>query len=256
MGIAVQFLPCRPEKSTASLTMKFLVVLALFAAAAAEPEAEADPYYFYANGYNGYALGHHYPYTYGYGYPYHSYYLPTVVKPAEKAVEEAPAVEEKKAVVTAPYYYHPYAYGAYNYAPAVYNHAVVKPYTYYANSGGAVHIVKREAEAEAEADPKAWYGYAGYHPYSYGYGYGHRYSHYAYPYAYSGYSAYRYPYSYGGYGGYYYGKQIFWRIQDIGYGKKGKSTRPSHTSYKITKFAQLNKIRICKQRKVFIHFCI
>merc|ERR1712001_663547 len=114
------------------------------------------------------------------------YYLPTVVEPAEKKVEvEAPVVEEKKAVVTAPYVYHPYAYGAYNYAPYVYNHAaVVKPYTYYANSGGAVHIVKREAEAEAEADPKAWYGY----------GYGHRY-----PYAYSGYSAYRYPYAYGGY---------------------------------------------------------
>jgi len=123
--------------------MKFLVVLALFAAAAAEPEAEADPYYFYANGYNGYALGHHYPYTYGYGYPYHSYYLPTAIKPAEKKVEEVPAVEEKKAAVTAPYVYHPYVY---NYAPYVYNHAVVKPYTYYANSGGAVHIVKREAE--------------------------------------------------------------------------------------------------------------
>merc|ERR1711994_882738 len=73
----------------------------------------------YANGYNGYALGHHYPYTYGYGYPYHSYYLPTVVKPAEKTVEEVPAVAEKKAVVTAPYVYHPYAY---NYAPYVYNH--------------------------------------------------------------------------------------------------------------------------------------
>merc|ERR1712113_225848 len=164
-------------KVYASLTMKFLVVLALFAAAAAEPEAEADPYYFYANGYNGYALGHHYPYTYGYGYPYHSYYLPTVVKPAEKTVEEVPAVAEKRAVVTAPYVYDPYAY----------NHAVVKPYTYYANSGGAVHIVKREAEAEAEADPKAWYGYAGYHPYTYGYGFGHRYAHYAYPYTYGAY---------------------------------------------------------------------
>merc|ERR1712218_311181 len=130
------------------------------------------------------------------------YYLPTVVKPAEKKVEvEAPVVEEKKAVVTAPYYYHPYAYGAYNYAPYVYNHAaVVKPYTYYANSGGAVHIVKREAEAEAEADPKAWYGYAGYHPYTYGYGFGHRYAHYAYPYTYGA-------YRYGGYThGYYYGK--------------------------------------------------
>merc|ERR1711944_300834 len=128
------------------------------------PEAEADPWYYY-NGYAGY-----YPYTYGYGYPYHTYNHVPVVKAAveEKADEETEAV---------------------------------KPYTYYANSGGAVHIVKREAEAEADADPKSWYGYAGYHPYTYGYRYGH----------YGGY----YPYSYGYragvyspyyYGGYYYGK--------------------------------------------------
>merc|ERR1712010_394042 len=87
--------------------------------------------------------------------------------------------------------------------------AVVKPYTYYANSGGAVHIVKKreaeaEAEPEAEADPQAWYAYSGYHPYAYGrhYGYaGYRYSPYTYGYRYGG-----YPY-YSGYHGYgYYGK--------------------------------------------------
>merc|ERR1712036_137620 len=151
---------------------KFLVVLALFAAAAAEPEAEADPYYYY----NTYA-GYHHPYTYGYGYPYHhAYAYPTVVKAAEKAAEE-PVAEAKEAakpvVYTHPYYYGGYPYAgayAYNYAPVTYTHAaVVKPYTYYANSGGAVHIVKKreaEAEPEAEADPQAWYAYSGYH---YGY---------------------------------------------------------------------------------------
>merc|ERR1712165_162829 len=59
-------------------TMKFLVVLALFAAASAEPEAEADPWYYYTHG----AAAYH-PYTYGYGYPYYQYVLPTV-----KAAEE------------------------------------------------------------------------------------------------------------------------------------------------------------------------
>merc|ERR1712088_753780 len=110
--------------------MKFLVVLALFAAASAEPEAEADPWYYYTHG----AASYH-PYTYGaaygYGYPYYQYVLPTVKAAEEKA--EEPVVEAKAAEVK----------------PVVY--AVVKPYTYYANSGGAVHIVKkREAEAEPE----------------------------------------------------------------------------------------------------------
>merc|ERR1712079_953902 len=141
-------------------TMKFLVVLALFAAAAAEPEAEADPWYYYTHG----AAAAYHPYTYGYGYPYYQYAVPAM-KAAEKVEEvvEAKAAEVKKPVV----YTHPYVYGgnfypyAYNYAPVA--HTVVKPYTYYANSGGAVHVVKkREAEAEAEADPEAWYAY-GYH---------------------------------------------------------------------------------------------
>merc|ERR1711936_1220278 len=84
-----------------SSTMKFLVVLALFAAAAAEPEAEADPYFYY----NTYA-GYHHPYTYGYGYPYHhAYAYPTVVKAAEKAAEE-PVAEAKEAVKPVVYTLH------------------------------------------------------------------------------------------------------------------------------------------------------
>merc|ERR1712226_1653965 len=140
MGLQFSSSHSSARKSTASLTMKFLVVLALFAAAAAEPEAEADPWVYYTHG----AAAYH-PYTYGYGYPYY------------QQVVEAKAAEVKKPVV----YTHPYYYGgyaglhypyAYNYAPVA--HTVVKPYTYYANSGGAVHVVKkREAEAEAEADP-------------------------------------------------------------------------------------------------------
>lgn len=132
------------------------------------------------------------------------------------------AVEEKKPVV----YTHPFAYGGYaaspyahgvyaaspyahyNYAPVTYSahHGLVKPYAYYANSGGAVHAVhKREAEAapEANADPEAWYSaYSGYgYPRAYNYGAYGRYSPYTYGGygGYSGYSAYR---GYGGYGGY------------------------------------------------------
>merc|ERR1712227_1114102 len=165
-------------------TMKFLVVLALFAAAAAEPEAEADPWYYYTHG----AAAVYHPYTYGYGYPYYQYAVPAV-KAAEEKVEEvveAKAAEIKKPVV----YTHPYGrwppyggvfYNAYNYA----------------NSVGAVHVVKkREAEAEAEADPEAWYGYGyGYRPY-WGYGYRNAYYH-PYSYGYHG--------VYGGYRGWYYG---------------------------------------------------
>merc|ERR1711978_281385 len=73
-------------------TMKFLVVLALFAAAAAEPEAEADPWYYYTHG----AAAVYHPYTYGYGYPYYQYAVPAV-KAAEKVEEvvEAKATEMK-----------------------------------------------------------------------------------------------------------------------------------------------------------------
>ena len=59
-------------------------------------------------------------------------------------------------------------------------------FRYYANSGGAVHIVKRDAESapdaapKADADPESWYyGYYGY-PYRRYYGYGY----YGHPYRY------------------------------------------------------------------------
>merc|ERR1711962_1616385 len=68
---------------------------------------------------------------------------------------------------------------------------VVHTAGYYANSGGAVHIVKREADADADAD--AAYYYSGYH----------------HPYAYSGfrrfYGGFPYTaYNRGYFGGYYY----------------------------------------------------
>merc|ERR1711974_467457 len=73
-----------------------------------------------------------------------------------------------------PYAHHPHslAHPAVTYAAPVAPTVAVKPYTYYANSGGAVHIVKRDAEAkpeaEAEASPESYYyGYYG-HPYRWG----------------------------------------------------------------------------------------
>merc|ERR1711994_1128495 len=52
------------RQTTPSLTMKFLVVLALSGLAMAEPEAEADPALLYGQyGYGGFG----YPYAYGYG---------------------------------------------------------------------------------------------------------------------------------------------------------------------------------------------
>merc|ERR1711878_152536 len=102
--------------------------------------------------------------------------------------EPEAAPDAKADAEAAPWYYgyydHPYAlaHPAVTYAAPVAPTVAVKPYTYYANSGGAVHIVKRDAEAkpeaEAEASPESWY---------YGY-YGH-------PYRWGGY--------YGGWGGYY-----------------------------------------------------
>jgi hypothetical protein len=184
--------------------MKFLVVLALFALAAAEPEAEADPYYYYNGHYNGYTG---YPHTYGLHHPfvgayahYPYYHVPAVAKAKEVKVEEPVVAKEvKPAVYTVPQVYgypHHYQYPAVTYA---------KPYTYYANSVGAVHIVKREAEAEptAEADPNAWYGYG----YGYGHGYGYGYGHYPYTYGRSAYYHHPYTYGYNPYrAGYYYGK--------------------------------------------------
>merc|ERR1719284_790495 len=70
-----------------------------------------------------------------------------------------------------------YGYGGYLGYASPYYAGYANAGRYYANSGGAVHIAKREAEAEpeaeAEADPYYAYGYglAGYgyaaHPYAY-----------------------------------------------------------------------------------------
>merc|ERR1719249_484332 len=143
--------------------MKSFAFVCLFAAAyaapAADADAEADPALLYSSlgygGYTGYA-GYHHPYTYGAYAPY----VPAVHSAAVKSVVETPA-EVKTTVHAAPVV-------TYN---AVHHAAVAAPVVqkagYYANSGGAVHIVKREAEPEADAD--AAYYYSGYRsPYVYG----------------------------------------------------------------------------------------
>merc|ERR1711988_119988 len=85
-----------------------------------------------------------------------------------------------------------YGYAGLHYPYALAHHALVKPYTYYANSGRAIHIVKRDAEAspdaDAEASPESLYaGYYGAYPTTYHYGL-------------AGYGGY---YGLGVYGGYY-----------------------------------------------------
>merc|ERR1712134_25499 len=176
-------------------TMKSFAFVCLFAAAYAD--AEADPALLYSS--LGY--GYHHPYTYG---AYAPYAVPAVHSAAVKSVVETPA-EVKTTVHAAPVVYSGLHHAAVA-APAVYNTAVAAPVVYntaahvaapvvhtagyYANSGGAVHIVKREAEAEADAD--AAYYYSGYH----------------HPYAYSSfrrfYGGFPYAYNRGYFGGYYY----------------------------------------------------
>merc|ERR1711988_245015 len=121
MGVAV---PYESKSRAEPAKMKFLAVLLLVALAYAEPEAapdakadaEAAPWYYGYYGHPGY-------YGWG-GYPYA---------------------------------HHPYAlaHPAVTYAAPVAPTVAVKPYTYYANSGGAVHIVKRDAEAKPEAEAEA-----------------------------------------------------------------------------------------------------
>merc|ERR1712235_76322 len=158
-------------------TMKSFAFVCLFAAAyaapAADADAEADPALLYSSlgygGYTGYA-GYHHPHTYGAYAPYVAA-VPAVHSAAVKSVVETPA-EVKTTVHAAP---------------------VVQKAGYYANSGGAVHIVKREAEAEADAD--AAYYYSGYRsPYVYG----------AYRRPFYGVHPYTYGFNHGYYGGYYY----------------------------------------------------
>merc|ERR1712180_104466 len=147
---------------------------AAYAAPAADADAEADPALLYSS--LGY--GFHHPYTYG---AYAPYAVPAVHSAAVKSVVETPA-EVKTTAHAAPVVYNTAAHVA---APVVHTAG------YYANSGGAVHIVKREADADADAD--AAYYYSGYH----------------HPYAYSGfrrfYGGFPYTaYNRGYFGGYYY----------------------------------------------------
>merc|ERR1712133_332101 len=144
--------------------MRAAVFVCLFAAAYAAPaaDADADPALLYSG-------LHHLPLTYGL---HGAAVVPAVQTAAVKSVVSKPAEVEVKSVAT----------------PVVYNTAVhhtpvvAKAASYYANSGGAVHIVKRDADADADAD--AYYGVYGYAPYRSAY-YGH-------PYSYAAYTPYRY----------------------------------------------------------------
>merc|ERR1712241_1074832 len=187
-------------------TMKSFAFVCLFAAAyaapAADADAEADPALLYSSlGYTGY----HHPYTYGAYAPYVAA-VPAVHSAAVKSVVETPA-EVKTTVHAAPVVtynavHHATPVVTYNTAahvasPVVQYNTVAAPVVqtagYYANSGGAVHIVKREADAEADAD--AVYYYSGYRsPYVYG----------AYRSPFYGVPPYTYGFNHGYYGGYYY----------------------------------------------------
>merc|ERR1712136_131580 len=134
--------------------MRAAVFVCLFAAAYAAPaaDADADPALLYSG-------LHHLPLTYGL---HGAAVVPAVQTAAVKSVVSKPAEVEVKSVAT----------------PVVHTPVVAKAASYYANSGGAVHIVKRDADADA------YYGVYGYAPYRSAY-YGH-------PYSYAAYTPYRY----------------------------------------------------------------
>merc|ERR1712045_261672 len=142
--------------------MKFLAVLLLVALAYAEPEAapdakadaEAAPWYYGYYGHPGYYGWGGYSYAYGY------WKRDAEQQPDQMVKREAEEGDAKPAMLYAGYYghypttlhygvagypyaHHPYAlaHPAVTYAAPVTPTVAVKPYTYYANSGGAVHIV-------------------------------------------------------------------------------------------------------------------
>merc|ERR1711953_1424800 len=189
MGVAV---PYESKSRAEPAKMKFLAVLLLVALAYAEPEAapdaeadaEAAPWYYgyyghpgYYGGWGGY-YGRRWGGYYGWGgYPYaYGYWKRDAEQqqPDQMVKREAEEEEAKPAMLYAGYYghypttlhygvagypyaHHPYAlaHPAVTYAAPVAPTVAVKPYTYYANSGGAVHIVKRDAEAKPEAEAEA-----------------------------------------------------------------------------------------------------
>merc|ERR1711872_216029 len=167
--------------------MRAAVFVCLFAAAYAAPaaDADADPALLYSG-------LHHLPLTYGL---HGAAVVPAVQTAAVKSVVSKPAEVEVKSVATPVVYntavhHTPLVYNTpvvhhtpvVHTAPVVHTPVVAKAASYYANSGGAVHIVKRDADADADAD--AYYGVYGYAPYRSAY-YGH-------PYSYAAYTPYRY----------------------------------------------------------------
>merc|ERR1712136_528077 len=146
--------------------MRAAVFVCLFAAAYAAPaaDADADPALLYSG-------LHHLPLTYGL---HGAAVVPAVQTAAVKSVVSKPAEVEVKSVATPVVYNTPVVHTA----PVVHTPVVAKAASYYANSGGAVHIVKRDADADA------YYGVYGYAPYRSAY-YGH-------PYSYAAYTPYRY----------------------------------------------------------------
>merc|ERR1712209_183262 len=151
--------------------MRAAVFVCLFAAAYAAPaaDADADPALLYSG-------LHHLPLTYGL---HGAAVVPAVQTAAVKSVVSKPAEVEVKSVAT-PVVYNTAVHHTpvVHTAPVVHTPVVAKAASYYANSGGAVHIVKRDADADADAD--AYYGVYGYAPYRSAY-YGHPYSYAAYP---------------------------------------------------------------------------
>merc|ERR1711973_389993 len=155
--------------------MRAAVFVCLFAAAYAAPaaDADADPALLHSG-------LHHLPLTYGL---HGAAVVPAVQTAAVKSVVSKPAEVEVKSVAT-PVVYNtavhntPVVYNTpvVHTAPVVHTPVVAKAASYYANSGGAVHIVKRDADA--------YYGVYGYAPY--------RSASYGHPYSYAAYTPYRY----------------------------------------------------------------
>merc|ERR1711962_183898 len=195
------------KRQTMYLSLLSLCLVGISTASPA-PEAtpEADPYLIH--GYGG--LG--YPYTYG----YNPYFVPTVVKSAEKEddtetmEDDTKTVEENKIVSPLVYrrtYGFPYGYNGY---PSLTHHYIGKreakaapeaeadpyliyggfPYTYPYLHHPVIKPIKSEAEAhpeaEAEADPYVVHGYRGFNPYTYSHGHlgGYHRGYYGHPYSY------------------------------------------------------------------------
>merc|ERR1711962_504946 len=173
-------------------TMKSFAFVCLFAAAYAAPTADADAEADPALLYSSLGYGFHHPYTYG---AYAPYAVPAVHSAAVKSVVETPrrgedhCARRPRGVQRCPSRRYRRPRRLQHRRPC--RRPVVHTAGYHANSGGAVHIVKRDADADADAD--AAYYYSGYH----------------HPYAYSGfrrfYGGFPYTaYNRGYFGGYYY----------------------------------------------------